>query len=76
MPKLGFLPSAMHVQEGLCVHRILHAYTGRNLQAHKLKQIHTRKNKPMHARTSLRTQERTQKVVLRYFPSFLNQNST
>jgi len=27
MPKLRFLPSAMHTQDRACVRRVLHAYT-------------------------------------------------
>ena len=48
MPKLGFLPSAMRAQEGSYMCRILHAYVGWNLRAHKLKNRYT------HARTCLR----------------------
>ena len=51
MPKLGFLLSTMHVQEGSRKRKILHAYVRWNLRVHKLKSRYTR------ARTSLCTHE-------------------
>ena len=51
MPKLGFFPGTMHVQERYCVRKVLHAYAGWNLCEHKLKNRYTS------VRTSLYTHE-------------------
>ena len=37
MPKLGFFPGTMRVQERYCVRKVLHAYARWNLCEHKLK---------------------------------------
>ena len=90
MPKLGFLPSTMHMLERGCVCKILHACTDGTCALLSWKtdtctqeQACVRmnigcecKNMSTHALLNLRMQEQTQKGVLQHFQSFLNQNST
>ena len=74
MPKLRFLPSAMHTQDRACVRRVLHAYVGWDLRKHKLK------NRYMHARISLhmhqsRLHTQEQVCACRPKPTYVGMNT-